>query len=123
MRERCRGALIAVDVSREREIYLHEERYPTGWSALWRRIKPQKGPPPPPNIAEILARAVSLGTAASTGAVARDADLSLRPRSGSSAPTTSSSATPSSAWARARPGTPTHVGPTRDLSPGARLVG
>lgn len=77
MRERCRGALIAVDVSTEREFLYHEDRFPTSWAALWMRM--QEASLPTPTLVELFLRAVSLGTASRTAAVARDADLFLRP--------------------------------------------
>lgn len=77
MRERSRGALIAVDVSTEREFLYTDARFPTSWGALWRRM--QDDPRATPSLVELFLRAVSLGTASRTAAVALDADLFLRP--------------------------------------------
>jgi NTE family protein len=80
MRARCRGKLIAVDVSTERELVYPLERYPTSWSALWHRMRgARKNGPIPLTIVELFMRAVSFGVALRTAAVARDADVFLRP--------------------------------------------
>jgi NTE family protein len=77
MRDRCRGPLIAVDVSAEREIDHPIDRYPTSWSALWHRLRP--GTPRMPTAGQVFWRAVSFSVARRVAAVAKDADLFLRP--------------------------------------------
>jgi NTE family protein len=77
MRERFSGTLIAVDISTERELLVQEERYPSSWSALWRRLRGDKRAWPA--LPELVLRAFALGTAAATHEVARDAELFLRP--------------------------------------------
>ena len=76
MRERFAGTLIAVDISTERDYLVPEERYPSSWRALWRRLTRKA---PRPALPELVLRAFSLGTAAAAEEVARDADLFLRP--------------------------------------------
>ena len=77
MRERCRGPLIAVDVSQQREIDHLIDRYPTSWSALWHRLRP--GAPRMPSASEVFWRAVCFSVARRVAEVAKDADLFLRP--------------------------------------------
>jgi predicted acylesterase/phospholipase RssA/CRP-like cAMP-binding protein len=77
MRARCKGTMIAVDVSVEREIEHAIDRYPTSWSALFHRLRP--GAPKLPTLSEVFWRAVSFGVTRRTAEVARDADLFLRP--------------------------------------------
>ena len=77
LRQRCHGRIIAVDISRERTLLYPAARYPTSWAALWTRLRP--GGPPTPNFVELFFRAVCLGVARQTAAVARDADVFLRP--------------------------------------------
>lgn len=76
MRARCRGKLIAVDVSPEREMAC-PDRLPTSWSALWHRLRP--GARKMPTASEVFWRAVAFGTTRKTADVAADADLFLDP--------------------------------------------
>lgn len=77
MRDRCRGKLIAVDVSPEREMVCPPDRLPTSWSALWHRLRP--GAKRMPTASEVFWRAVAFGTTRKTAAVAANADLFLSP--------------------------------------------
>jgi NTE family protein len=77
MRERFSGTLIAVDISNERELLVPEERYPSSWKALWRRLRRDKSARL--SLPELVLRATALGTAAATQEVERDAELFLRP--------------------------------------------
>lgn len=77
MRARCRGRIIAVDVSTERERFFPLEHYPTSWSALWMRMRHTA--PVPLTLPELFMRAISFGVARRTEEVARSVELFLRP--------------------------------------------
>jgi predicted acylesterase/phospholipase RssA/CRP-like cAMP-binding protein len=81
MRKRCRGEVIAVDVSPSLEINLRcgFNTGLSGWRMLWRHLNPFGVRVEVPNIFGILYRAAQLGSIRSVEAIKQQADLYLHP--------------------------------------------
>ena len=79
MRQRCGGAMLAVDVSPEEDVSVGLEGFPSPWRILLNRVLPLQKKLAVPSIADILMRTLMLGSASRTYQVRRDADLYLRP--------------------------------------------
>ncbi len=78
MRQRCDGAVLAVDVSPEEDVSIGEASFPSPWELFWSRLW-SKQKRTIPSINDILMRTLMLGSASRTAQVKRDLDLYLRP--------------------------------------------
>ena len=81
MRDRCRGSVIAVDVSASVELRtsLVDDTHMSGWPRLARALNPLDRGDGFPNIVRILTRAATLGSVRDQGATEEVADLYLHP--------------------------------------------
>ncbi|MEO8619717.1 MAG: patatin-like phospholipase family protein, partial [bacterium] len=81
MRERCRGSVIAVDVSASVELRTTLENAPelSGWPHLARALNPLNTNAAFPNILRVLSRTATLGSVANQEAMEDVADLYLHP--------------------------------------------
>ncbi len=80
------GRIIVVDVSTQHEFSVpkgYDELVPSGWRILWHRLNPFLEPLEVPGIHEVLARAMTLSSAASYRRARELADLSIHPPLGS----------------------------------------
>jgi CRP-like cAMP-binding protein/predicted acylesterase/phospholipase RssA len=81
MRKRCRGPVIAVDVSPAAELRVQSGTHAelSGWPMLWKRLNPFGEKTKLPHLFGILYRAAQLGSICSSAAIKRKADLYLQP--------------------------------------------
>jgi predicted acylesterase/phospholipase RssA/CRP-like cAMP-binding protein len=81
MRDRCRGSVIAVDVSPKDDLTVTADGPPemSGWPQLWARMRPSAGQHRFPSIVELLSRAVLLGSVRDSEFIGSQADLYLHP--------------------------------------------
>ena len=81
MRERCRGSVVAVDVSAAVELRttIEDAAELSGWSHLARALNPLDKRAPFPNILRILSRTATLGSVHDQAAMEDIADLYLHP--------------------------------------------
>jgi predicted acylesterase/phospholipase RssA len=81
MRDRCRGSVVAVDVSPKDDLTVTADGPPevSGWPQLWARMRPSDRRDRFPSIVELLSRAVLLGSVRDSEAVGSLADLYLHP--------------------------------------------
>lgn len=79
MKKRCRGSVIAVDVSIEEDLTVNYPEVPSPWRMLWDRISPVKKYSKFPNILDILTRTAELSCINRKQQTIVDADLYLRP--------------------------------------------
>ena len=81
MRARCRGSVVAVDVSANVELRTTTEHAPvlSGWPHLARALNPLDRSTPFPNILRILSRTATLSSVHNQGAMEEVADLYLHP--------------------------------------------
>lgn len=81
MRNLCKGAVCAVDVSEQIEFksQLQESYSVSGWALLWRRLNPFAQTPDLPSLFNVLYRATTVGSLRAVETVKAAADLYLAP--------------------------------------------
>src|SRR5262249_19795759 len=81
MQKRCRGPVIAVDVSPGTDLIVHAAAGAelSGWSALWKRLNPFSDKSEVLHIFSILSRSAQVGSICNAETINSKADLYLQP--------------------------------------------
>jgi NTE family protein/lysophospholipid hydrolase len=79
MQEICGGKIIVVDVNGNKNFQIEQEKIPSPWEILWKKISPFHKSIDMPNILDIMSHTVVLSSIQKRKKIKKEADWYLRP--------------------------------------------